>query len=200
MHILHFWRIHKSMRFFNDFVQTIQDTAFCLHRNGKRTLFNVLLWVGFVVLGVVVCINSQGSWWYCNRFEFCHTIVHSGFGKIFGVVFADLFLLCILVTIVALEEKWAVYVLECVACFYFGANAFVCVAEFSFLGVLYLVAYFVTTLLGKLLMCCIAKQSQWYFGKGLFNGCKRLILTTFVLFLLQFVGLFLFLGSITALI
>ena len=188
------------MRFFNDLVHTWQDTVFCLQRNGKRTLINVLLWVAFVVLGIVVCVNSRGSWWYCNRFDYCHTIVHGGFGKIFAIFFADLLLCCILVVVVALESKWVVYLLECVLCFYFGANAFVCVAEFSLLGILFLVVYFVTTILGMLLMACIAKQNQWYFCKKLFDDCKQLVLTTFVLFLLQFVGLFLFLGVITALI
>ncbi len=130
---------------------------FCLWLKLNKLKFFVDVFVASVgfILGIVLFVNNNESWWYYNRCDYVHLLMWKGF---LSVLFRLVVQTASILVVVVLSQmhkymRPICYVALFVGCIYSGANLACLFAVIRFIALLYLPLYTLPTVVTLLLAC-----------------------------------------------
>ena len=174
-----------------------------IYNHKWRSLITALSAIVGIIVGVVLFNVSKYGWWYENRIAYAEKLFYGGFSLFFFfLLWTVIFYFCIVLINVNPLTKFLNCVILFVACFYCAANTAAAIMCWSVWGVLYCILVTVPEIICYYIVCLVAycEPSSCRTLRETFCDFRQCATIFTVAFIVKFVGFFIILRLITAVI
>ena len=173
----------------------------CNHR--WRSILCALCSIAGIVTGIVLFNIGKDGWWYENRVAYANRLFNGGFSLFFFFLLWTLvFYFCLIFSNIYPATRFINCIILFVACLYCGANTAAVIVCWSVWGILFCIIVTVAEVISYFLACLVAfcEPSSCRTLRETFCDLRPCAKILTVAFIVKFIGFFIILRLITAII